>query len=76
MLDLGRHGEFVWLSYGFTAIVVILVIVWLLYDGRRYRRQLALLEAQGRGRRSQPPAAGNPDSSAKLSRVERTPKES
>jgi len=52
MLDLGRHGEFVWLSYSFAAVVVILIIAWLLVDGRRYRRQLAELEAQGRGRRS------------------------
>lgn len=52
MMDLGRHAEYVWLCYGIAAFVVVLLIVWLLADGRRNASQLAELEGRGVRRRS------------------------
>ena len=52
MLDLGRHAEFVWASYAVVALVAIGIIAWLVIEGRRYARELALLEARGVRRRS------------------------
>ncbi len=52
MLDLGRHAEFIWLSYGIVGLVVGFVIAWLIIDGRRHTRALADLEARGVRRRS------------------------
>ena len=56
MFDLGRHAEFIWLSYGIVALVVGLLIAWLLMDGRRHARALAALEARGVRRRSAEPS--------------------
>jgi heme exporter protein D len=50
--DLGPHAAFIWASYAAVAAVVAALIVWLLADGARYRRQLADLEARGVRRRS------------------------
>lgn len=47
MLDLGRHAEFIWLSYGAVAFVAVALVIWLVVDGRRNRRRLHQLEAQG-----------------------------
>jgi heme exporter protein D len=57
MLDLGRHGEFIWLSYAAVAIVMAALVAWLLVEGRRQSRRLADLEAQGVRRRSATPVA-------------------
>ncbi len=56
MFDLGRHAEFIWLSYGSVGLVAGLLIVWLIVDGRRHARALAALEARGVRRRSAEPA--------------------
>ena len=61
MLDLGRHAEFIWLSYGSAAVVIGALIVWLIIEGRRYARALDALEAQGIRRRSAEPAAPRRD---------------
>lgn len=50
--DLGPHAVFIWASYAAVALVIGALIVWLLADGARYRRQLQDLEARGVRRRS------------------------
>lgn len=51
-MDLGPHASFIWASYGAVALVLVAVLTWLLWDGRRQRRMLAELEARGVRRRS------------------------
>ena len=46
-MDLGRHALFIWLCYGLVGAVVGLLILGLWLDGRRQRRELARLDAQG-----------------------------
>jgi heme exporter protein D len=53
MIDLGKHAVFIWSSYGIAAVVLTALIVWLIADGRRLKRRLSELEAQGVTRRSQ-----------------------
>lgn len=52
LLDLGKHAVFIWSSYAVVAIVIAGLIVWLVAEGRTYRRQISLLEARGTRRRS------------------------
>ena len=52
-MDLGKHAVFIWASYGAVAIVLAALIIWLIADGRRYRKALDDLEARGVKRRSQ-----------------------
>ena len=61
MFDLGRHAEFIWLSYGIVALVAGGLVVWLLVDGRRHARALAALEARGVRRRSADPSPTDRD---------------
>lgn len=51
-MDLGPHASFIWASYGAVALVLVALLTWLLWDGRRQRRMLAELEARGVRRRS------------------------
>ena len=60
-MDLGQHAVFIWASYGVVALALCLLVLWLAADGRRYRKQLADLEARGVRRRSH---AGTPPSDA------------
>ena len=41
-------------SYGLTAVVLLSLAAWLIWDGRRQQRRLADLEARGLRRRSEP----------------------
>jgi heme exporter protein D len=59
--DLGPHAAFIWASYAAVAIVVGALIVWLVADGARYRRQLRDLEARGVRRRSSSGAGSSGD---------------
>ena len=52
MIDLGKHAVFIWSSYGIVAVVLAALIAWLFGDGRRLKRRLAELDAQGVTRRS------------------------
>ena len=52
MIDLGKHAVFIWSSYGIVAVVLAALIAWLIGDGRRLKRRLAELDAQGVTRRS------------------------
>ena len=58
-MDLGPHAAFIWSSYGAVAVAVGGLAVGLWLEGRRYARELALIEAQGLGRRGDSaPASG------------------
>ncbi len=51
-MDLGPHAAFIWASYAAVAIVLLLLVTWLLWDGRRQRQLLDDLESRGVRRRS------------------------
>lgn len=51
--DLGKHAVFIWSSYGLVAAVLVGLVSWLIYDGKRLQRRLDALAAQGVTRRSQ-----------------------
>ena len=53
MIDLGKHAVFIWASYGVVTFVVLALIIWLWFDGKRHGSRLAELEASGVRRRSQ-----------------------
>ena len=53
MLDFGKHAPFIWSSYGIVALVLVALIAWLIWDGRRQARALADLDARGVRRRGQ-----------------------
>ena len=47
------HAGFIIAAYLVTAVVVGVMIVWIILDGRLQRRRLAELEARGIRRRSE-----------------------
>jgi heme exporter protein D len=51
-MDLGPHTAFVWVAYSVVALVLMLLGVWLVFDGRRQQRLIDELEARGVRRRS------------------------
>lgn len=51
-MDLGPHATFIWASYGAVAVVLALLVLWLLWDGRRQRQLLEDLESRGVRRRT------------------------
>ncbi|MCB1504202.1 MAG: heme exporter protein CcmD [Hyphomicrobiaceae bacterium] len=51
-MDLGPHAAFIWASYGAVAFVLVVLLVWLIWDGRRQLRLLHELEQRGVRRRS------------------------
>lgn len=55
MIDLGRHAIFIWSSYGVVVVVLVMLIMWLMLEGRSLKRQLADFEARGITRRSRRP---------------------
>jgi len=52
MTMLGTHAGFILAAYGIALMVIAVLFVWILVDGRAQRRQLADLEARGVRRRS------------------------
>lgn len=52
MAALGDHAGFILASYGITAAVVLLLILWVVVDHRAQNARLAALEARGVRRRS------------------------
>jgi heme exporter protein D len=56
-MDLGPHAAFIWASYAIYAMVLAVLILWLVVDGRRLKAKLADLEARGVSRRRQQRAA-------------------
>lgn len=55
---LGNHGGFILAAYGLTALVVAVLFVVIVIDGRSQRRHLAELEARGVRRRSRTTTEG------------------
>lgn len=51
-LDMGPHAAFIWTAYAAVALGIGALIAWVIVDGRRQRRALKALEAQGVRRRS------------------------
>jgi len=52
-MDLGPHAAFVWASYGAVTVVLALMVLWLVLDGRRQQRLIDELAARGIRRRSE-----------------------
>ncbi len=52
MFELGPHSFFIWASYTVAVLVISGLTIWVLCDGRKQRKLLAELEAQGVSRRS------------------------
>ncbi len=44
--DLGPHAAFIWASYALTAVVLVGLVGWLIFDGRRQRQLLDAFEAR------------------------------
>jgi heme exporter protein D len=53
-MDLGPHAAFIWISYAAVGLVVAILVVWLIADGRRQAADLEKLERRGIKRRSAP----------------------
>jgi len=49
---LGNHAGFIVAAYGIAIVVIAVLFVWIVVDGRQQRRQMADLEARGVRRRS------------------------
>jgi heme exporter protein D len=48
---MGGYGAFIWPAYGVAAVVMIGLLITSLHSSRANSRELAELEASGRGRR-------------------------
>ena len=44
--DMGPHAAFIWSAYAIMATVLAALIAWLILDGRKQSRLLALYEAR------------------------------
>ena len=51
-MDLGPHAAFIWACYAAVAAVMILLIAWVMIDGRGQQSRLDELESRGVRRRS------------------------
>jgi heme exporter protein D len=51
-MDLGPHAAFVWVAYSAVALVLTVLALWLILDGRRQQRLIDEFEARGVRRRS------------------------
>lgn len=60
MTMLGNHAGFILAAYGIAVLVIAVLFVWIVVDGRAQRRQLADLEARGVRRRSDRRVEGGP----------------
>jgi heme exporter protein D len=55
-MDLGPHAAFIVIAYGFTTLIVAVMVGWIVVDYRQQTRSLSELEARGVTRRSERPA--------------------
>ncbi|RTL62724.1 MAG: heme exporter protein CcmD [Hyphomicrobiales bacterium] len=51
-MDLGPHAAYIWASFGAAALILLVLVVWLVLDGRQQQKMIAELEARGVRRRS------------------------
>lgn len=56
---MGNHAGFILAAYGLSVLVVVVLFVWVTFDGRAQRRALDELEARGVRRRSRPGSQGD-----------------
>jgi heme exporter protein D len=49
---LGPHAAFILAAYALSAAILVVLVGWVLLDGRAQRRRMAELEARGIRRRS------------------------
>jgi len=54
-MDLRPHAAYIWSAYAAVGIGVAVLILWLVFDGRRHQRFIDELEAGGVRRRSDQP---------------------
>jgi heme exporter protein D len=54
-MDLGPHAAYIWSAYAAVGVGLVLLIAWLVFDGRRHQRLIDELEARGVRRRSDQP---------------------
>ncbi|XUY26634.1 heme exporter protein CcmD [Agrobacterium sp. rho-8.1] len=45
------HAFYIGISYGLTGLIVVILIGWIIMDGRARQREMAELEASGMRRR-------------------------
>lgn len=57
---LGNHAGFILAAYGITVLVIAVLFLWIVVDGRSQRRQVAELEVRGVRRRSARVPSGEP----------------
>lgn len=55
VMDLGNHAGYILAAYGLAVLVVAVLFVWVILDGRAQRHRLAELESRGVRRRSHKP---------------------
>ena len=60
MTMLGNHAGYILAAYGITVLVIAVLFLWIVVDGRSQRRQVAELEARGVRRRSARVPSGEP----------------
>lgn len=48
MPDLGEHAAFIWSAYTAVAVVLAVLIIWVVADGRRQRSLLDRLDTDDR----------------------------
>jgi heme exporter protein D len=53
-MNLGPHTSFILAAYGAAVLIVAGMIAWVVFDHWRQARALAVLEARGVTRRSEP----------------------
>ncbi len=49
--DMGPHAAFIWMAYAIMTGVLAALIAWLILDGRKQSRLLALYEARSSSKR-------------------------
>ena len=54
-MDLWPHAAYIWSAYAAVGVGLVLLIAWLVFDGRRHQRLIDELEARGVRRRSDQP---------------------
>ena len=51
-MEIGRYAIYIFGAWGGTALVVVLLIAWTIFDATKQKNRLAALEAKGIRRRS------------------------
>jgi heme exporter protein CcmD len=57
MIEGGEHLQYVYWAYAGVAVATVCLVAWVLWQSRRVKAELAVLEAQGISRGKGGPAA-------------------